>query len=89
MNKRSLDLLSKAFEAEVNHALKGTPPLIQPRASKLVDSLVSGGYLEVREHRIEGRFPITLKGYGLTLLGNMTYCMSVDELLVPQDGYDA
>lgn len=89
MNKRSLELLGKAFEAEVTHAPEGTPRLMQTRATKLAESLVAEGYLEVREQVLGGRFPIHLKGYGLTLLGNLTYCISVDDSLVPPEGYDA
>ncbi len=77
MNKRELDLLEKAFEASINAAFGGVG-LIQPRGTKLADKLVTDGYLERAEVKLGGRFPVTIRGYGLTLLGNLVYCTSCD-----------
>lgn len=75
MDKRSLDLLEKAFEAEINGALEGHPGLLQTR-SKLAQKLEADGYLVKDAVRIGGRFPVTIEGYRLTILGNATYCFS-------------
>jgi len=75
MDKRSLDLLEKAFAAEINGALEGGLGLLQTR-SKLADKLVESGHLVKATVRLGGRFPVTIEGYRLTILGNATYCFS-------------
>lgn len=71
-----MSLLEKAFEAEINGALKGGPRVMQTR-SKLAEKLVADGYLEPSEEIVgTGWSRVTVKGYVLTALGNMTYCMS-------------
>ncbi len=76
MNKRELDLLEMAFAAEIDHAVskRGLGMLITK--SKLAESLADRGYLKREEITIGGRFPAVVKGYGQTILGNLTYCMS-------------
>lgn len=79
MDKRSMALLEKAFEAEVSAAINGGPVVMQTR-SKLVEKLVQDGYLALHEETVgTGWSRVVLKGYILTPLGNMTYCMSCPE----------
>lgn len=76
MNKRTLDLLEKAFEAQVNAALNGGTDLIQTK-SKLAQQLVEDGLL-VKDTQMLPGWPsaITIEGYRLTDLGHATYCFS-------------
>jgi hypothetical protein len=76
MNKRSLDLLERVFEAEINGAIGGGG-LYQTK-SKLAQQLEADGYLQKVSVVIGNKtqFPVTIEGYRLTLLGNATYCMS-------------
>ena len=78
MKKRAIEMLERAFAAEVVSAFNGMPPLIQPRAGKLVAELVEDGYLVAREERLSGYPPVTVKGYCLTELGHFTYCTSTE-----------
>lgn len=87
MDKRSLDMLEKAFEAEISGAIDGHPGLLQTR-SKLAQKLEADGYLVKDAHTFGGRFPVTVEGYRLTILGNATYCFSdrcADEEATPND----
>lgn len=75
MNKRELDILEKCFAAEIDGAITKGIGLYQT-SSKLTNRLEADGYI-VKETRIlEGRPPVTIEGYRLTVLGNLTYCMS-------------
>lgn len=74
MNSRELDLLERVFSAEINGAFGGSG-ILQIR-SKLAHKLESDGYLKKVEFVIEGRFPVKVSWYVLTLLGNLTYCTS-------------
>lgn len=76
MNKLELALLEKAFEAEIDAALKHTPRVIQPRSGELADKLVADGLLRKSEEILGGRLPVRLKGYELTELGRLAYCMT-------------
>lgn len=74
MNKKQLDILARAWETEIAHALKETPyPIVQSK-SKVVQQLADEGYLEYVEFTDRG---ITFKGYHITHLGIMTYCESL------------
>lgn len=80
LDKRSMALLEKAFEAEIRAATTGGLRVMQTR-SKLAQKLVDDGYLAPREETVgTGWARVTVKGYVLTLLGNLTYCMSCDEV---------
>ena len=76
MNKPAMKMLERAFEAEVAAALSKMTELIQPKNTKLADELVDQGYLAKGEHVIQGKPPVTIRGYRLTELGRMTYCIS-------------
>ena len=75
MNKRELKVLEAAFSQEIEAALDGGIRLYQTK-SKLAEKLADEGYLNRTEIVFPGRFPVTLKGYMLTLLGNAAYCTS-------------
>ncbi|MCR4304950.1 MAG: hypothetical protein NUV63_12140 [Gallionella sp.] len=76
MNKRELDLLEKVFAAQIDSAVSGEGLWIFQTKSKLAGELEKSGYLKKETIVLGGRFPITVTGYSLTLLGNFTYCMS-------------
>ena len=76
MNKRELDLLEKAFSAEIDGALSKSGIRLFQTRSKLAQKLVADGLLREVELNLPGRFPVTLRGYELTQLGNAMYCMS-------------
>ena len=72
MTKRELDLLERAFAAEIEFRLP------YQTKSKLAKRLASEGYL-VEIERTFGKDcfgPITAKGYALTIMGNLAYCTS-------------
>lgn len=78
MNKRELELLEKVFGAEIDGMLNKMPGLYQTK-SKLAKKLVADGYLVEDREVLGGGIPVIIEGYRLTLLGNLTYCMSCDE----------
>ena len=72
-------MLEKAYAAEVNGALTGGFGLMQTR-SKIAAKLVEDGYLRPTEETLRDRFGvIKVRGYELTDLGRLTYCMSCDD----------
>jgi hypothetical protein len=73
MDKRSMQLLEKAFIAEIEEGAHGVLGLIQTK-SKLAQKLEAEGYLVKDQHTYGGRFPVTVHGYRLTHLGRLTYC---------------
>jgi hypothetical protein len=76
MNKQQLDILERAFSAEIDSAVEGTGlGLIQTR-SKVAKQLAKDGYLQEVEYTLPGRFPVVVKGYVQTLAGNFAYCQS-------------
>ena len=80
MNKKEMQLLEKAFDAEVHSALcGGLSHLIQSR-TKLAAKMVADGLLAEKSIYLGGRFPVEVKGLELTELGRMTYCMICDPL---------
>lgn len=71
MNKKKLEILACAWEADIAHALKEIPyPLFQSK-SRVVQQLADDGFLEYIEFNDRG---IRLSGYHITHLGIMTYC---------------
>ena len=87
MDKKSLLLLERVFAAEIDGALSHGLGLYQTK-SKLAQQLEAEGYLVKETLELAGRFPVIVKGYRLTLLGNFTYCMSdlcTDAALPPRD----
>lgn len=75
MDKRSLDLLEKAFDAEVSSAVCGGLGIIQS-TSKAAKKLEEGGYLEKVSINLNGRFPVVVTGYVLTHAGHLAYFTS-------------
>ena len=80
MNKAELKLLELAFAAQLP---PGKIRLIQPRPSKTLRSLVDRDYLTPATVTLPGRFPVTVTGYELTLLGHMAYCHSCADVEEP------
>lgn len=74
MNKKQLEILERAWEADIAHALKETPYPIFQSKSKAVQQLADDGYLEYVEFNDRG---ITFKGYHITHYGIMAYCESL------------
>ncbi len=71
MNKQSLDILEKVFDAEINGGL-----LVS--SSKIAKKLEADGFIVMDEKFIgQDRFgKMILRGYRTTLKGNAEYCMS-------------
>jgi hypothetical protein len=73
LTKAELKILERAFACEIEGRIFQTK-------SRLAQKLVDERYLRPVEERVS--VPplgvMTIKGYGLTLLGNFTYCMSCD-----------
>lgn len=75
MDAKSLDLLEKAFDAEIDAALsKSHLYMMQTKATKRADALVAGGMMRKVSKTLAGH--CTVEGYALTELGRLTYCMS-------------
>ena len=72
-----MQMLEKIFGAEIEAALSGHPhrALVQTK-SKVIETLAAQGMVKKDELRLGGRFPVTVRGWVLTALGHMTYCMS-------------
>ena len=76
LTKQELDLLEKAFSAEIEGALMNRPPLMQTR-SGLAAKLVEAGLLVRGECTLGDRFPVKFGGYFLTEAGRLAYCAAV------------
>lgn len=74
MKKTELQILEKAFEAEVSAALSGHGIHLFQTKSKVAKKLAEEGYLHFTEIDFQG---MTISGYELTHLGRLTYCSSV------------
>lgn len=76
MTKRELDLLERAFDAEIRVAFEPHRlPLIQTK-SKIARKLVDAGLLQEVEVTTGRRFAITVRGFALTHAGRYAYCSS-------------
>lgn len=73
MNKQELDVLEKAFSAQISPA--GGLGIIQTK-SKVAKSLAERGYLENVVATLPGTPKVTVSGYALTINGNFEYCSS-------------
>lgn len=78
MDKRSLNLLEKAFVAEIDEGVNKGIGLMQTK-SKLAEKLVDEGYLVKDVQTLGGRLPVSVEGYRLTHLGRITYCLSCED----------
>jgi len=61
------------IQAEIDSALNKTPPIVQTE-SKVAEKLEEEGFIKFVELKLGGRFAVTIKGYKITLKGNITYC---------------
>lgn len=75
MNKQSLDLLERAFAAEIDGAMNKHLGLLQTR-SKAAKKLEEDGMLVAVRETLYSTIPVVVCGYRLTELGRLTYCMS-------------
>jgi len=75
MTKKELNLLEKVYTEEINSAITGGIYAYQTR-SKLAEKLCAEGLLKKVTEKIGGQFAVSVKGYQLTLAGNMAYCTS-------------
>lgn len=73
MNKKELDILEKAFEADIASSLNNNLfPIIQTK-SKIAKKLCEDGYLD--EVSMQYGY-VFVKGYTLTMRGHIAYCGS-------------
>jgi hypothetical protein len=80
LNRRDLELLGKVFAVEVHAALTPRYPMVFQTRSKRIQALKEMGMVKEAEKRVgRGPFAVTIKGWELTALGHLTYCMSCDE----------
>jgi len=74
LTKADLALLRRAFEAEINAALRKHPAALLQTRSKRALSLVARSYLVPAKVVLPGRFAVTVAGFQLTHLGRLAYC---------------
>jgi len=74
MNNKDLDLLEKAFEAEMDAVMNRSPLQMMQTNSSRANSLVDKGRLSKARTLLKGG--VMVEGYELTELGRLTYCMS-------------
>lgn len=73
MNKKELDILEKAFDAEIASAFnKNLFPIIQTK-SKTAKKLCENGYLEEVCFMYSN---VKITGYAITIRGHIAYCDS-------------
>ena len=78
MDSKDMALLEQAYASEIEAALsKSNLYMMQTRATKRADALVTGGLLRRVTETLAGRY--TVKGYALTEAGRFAYCMTCDE----------
>jgi spermidine synthase len=79
MNKRELNLLERAYNAEIEGALNKTGVYVMQTKSKLADKLVKEGFLNRIEQVFNagwhGALQVRVDGYVLTDAGRLFYCM--------------
>jgi hypothetical protein len=79
VNKRDLALLERIFAADIDQAINNKPRMPVQIGGKRIEELERQGYVQRVEVMLGGRFPVTVKGWDLTSLGHITYCMSCDD----------
>ena len=75
MTKQELNLLERAFAAEIGAAIEGTPRLVATK-SKVAAALVSDGLLAKCVEVWRG---VKFEGYELTHAGRFAYCATCDD----------
>lgn len=82
MNKADLRILERIFEDDVQAAIWNTtrhlPAQLATGQDRRAEELERQGYVRRVEVTLPGRLPVVVKGWQLTALGHMTYCMSRD-----------
>lgn len=76
MKKTELEILGRAFDAEIAWSLKIQFCHLLQTKSKLAKKLVDEGYLRFTKEEFTGG--LTIEGYELTHLGRIEYCTSVE-----------
>ena len=71
MYRTQLDILEKAFSAQIDAAVSNGFGVIQTN-SKIAKELADNGYLELVKITLPGQLPVTIVGYVLTIKGNLT-----------------
>jgi len=74
MNTRDINLLEKAFEAEIKSAVNKSRLYMIQTKSKRAESLVASGLLIKVSETLGAGF--TVSGYALTDAGRQAYCTS-------------
>lgn len=75
--KAEFKLLERVFAADIAAAMGGAP-VFQTR-SKLIHKLEKDGFVKPFEATLPGKFPVTLKGWTLTMDGHFSYCMNCED----------
>lgn len=75
MDSKSLDILEKIFEIEINNAVNHDNMLFQSK-SKLMKKLEEDGYIQKVSFTYHNGLPVLIEGYVLTEYGRYTYCNS-------------
>lgn len=81
LTKRMHDMLGRIFAAEIDAALSNQPirGVFQSKANKLLAQLEDMGLVTKVQGILGGRFPLVVKGFALTDLGHLTYCMNLKD----------
>lgn len=72
MSTTDYKILERIFAAEIENRL---PAQVK---SKHLARLEAEGLIRTSTKELYGRFPVTITGWELTLLGNLTFCMECD-----------
>lgn len=75
MLRKELNMLEKAYEAEIASALNKNIPHVYKTKSKYAKKLAEDGYLRFTTVCMGN---VNVNGYELTELGRLTYCTGVD-----------
>lgn len=78
MDSKRMNLLERAYAAEVNAALGGHPLHMMQTKAALAEKMVEEGYLAKCKATVSGA---TFEGYELTHVGRMAYCMECEDEL--------
>ncbi len=85
-------MLERLFACEVDAGISGQwlRGIYQPRKSQLAELqfLQGMGLVQQETHVLPGRFQVTVKGWTLTDLGRLNYCMSCDDEPATPPGTD-
>lgn len=82
MTKAEMNMLERIFSSEIDAAISSQPlrGIFQTR-SRVVQDLKQKGMVVEVEFTLPGRPPfgeVTVRGWALSPLGHLTYCMSCD-----------